>query len=121
MSHLGHKGAESDIKNIAAVHSQCRIWVISGQTIAGQNPPLSALVQKRTKCCGAANVRYVPQADSCTAAIFHSISGKSTHLHGTHVRVEGPFTVGREHPGETDANIKAGPGLSDSTYIGDAS
>ena len=27
---------------------QCPLWVISGQTIPGQNPPLSALVQKRT-------------------------------------------------------------------------
>jgi len=41
-------GAETGIKTIAAVHSQCRLWVKSGQTIAGQNPPLSALVQKRT-------------------------------------------------------------------------
>src|SRR5450631_647565 len=41
-------GAETSIKTIAAVHSQCRSWVISGQTIAAQNPPLSALVQKRT-------------------------------------------------------------------------
>jgi hypothetical protein len=41
-------GAESGIKTIAAVHSQCRCWVIIGQTITGQNPPLSALVQKRT-------------------------------------------------------------------------
>jgi hypothetical protein len=82
---------------------------------------MSAVVQKQTNYCDAANVRYVPQADSCTAAIFHSMSSKSTHLHGTHVRVEEPFTVGREHPRETDANIKAGPGLSDSAYIGDAS
>jgi hypothetical protein len=27
---------------------QCRSWVISGQTIAGQNRPLSAIPQKRT-------------------------------------------------------------------------
>jgi hypothetical protein len=35
-------GAEIGIKTIAAVHSQCPFWVISGQTIAGQNPALSA-------------------------------------------------------------------------------
>ena len=27
---------------------ECPLWVKSRQTIAGQNPPLSALVQKRT-------------------------------------------------------------------------
>jgi len=27
---------------------ECPLWVISVQTVAGQNPPLSALVQKRT-------------------------------------------------------------------------
>jgi hypothetical protein len=27
---------------------ECPLWVISGQIIAGQKPPLSALVQKRT-------------------------------------------------------------------------
>jgi hypothetical protein len=42
-------GAETGIKTIAAAHGQCRLWVISGQTIAGKNPSLSALVQKRTK------------------------------------------------------------------------
>jgi hypothetical protein len=36
-------GAETGIKTIAAVHSQCRSWVISGQTIAGQKPRLSAV------------------------------------------------------------------------------
>jgi hypothetical protein len=55
-------GAETGIKTIAAVHSQCRSWVISGQTSASRKRPLSALVRKRTKCCGAANVRYVPLA-----------------------------------------------------------
>ena len=40
-------GPETGIKNIAAVHSQCRSWVKSGQTITGENPQLSALVQKR--------------------------------------------------------------------------
>src|ERR1017187_261048 len=61
-------GAETGIKTIAAVHSQCRSWVISGQTIASQNPRLSAVVRKRTKCCGAANVRYVPKADIPSSA-----------------------------------------------------
>jgi hypothetical protein len=37
--------AEIGIKTIAAVHSQCRLWVKSGQTVAGQNPTLSALIQ----------------------------------------------------------------------------
>jgi hypothetical protein len=41
-------GAETDIKTIAAVHGQCRSWVISGQTITGENPLLSAVAQKRT-------------------------------------------------------------------------
>src|ERR1039458_190684 len=54
---------------------QCPKRVLSGQTIAAQNQPLSAMVQKRTKCCDAANVRYVPKADSCTAA--NSISIRS--------------------------------------------
>jgi len=53
---------QTGIKTIAAVHSQCRSWVISGQTVAANNPPLSAVVRKRTKCCGAENVRYVPFA-----------------------------------------------------------
>jgi hypothetical protein len=49
------KGAETRIKTIAAVHSQCRSWVISRQTIDRQIPPLSALVQKRTNA-GAAGL-----------------------------------------------------------------
>jgi hypothetical protein len=40
--------AETGIKTIAAVQCQCRSWVISGQTFGRRNPPLSALVQKRT-------------------------------------------------------------------------
>src|ERR1039457_5929504 len=36
-------GAETGVKTTAAVHSQCRLWVKSGQTIAGQNPTLSAV------------------------------------------------------------------------------
>jgi hypothetical protein len=42
-------GAETGIKTIAALHSQCRCWVISGQTIAGRNLPLSALSPLATK------------------------------------------------------------------------
>jgi hypothetical protein len=34
--------------SIAAVHGFCRSWVICGQAVVGQNPILSALVQKRT-------------------------------------------------------------------------
>ena len=36
-------------RTIAAVHRHCRSWVKSGQNIARQNPPLSAVPQKRTK------------------------------------------------------------------------
>jgi hypothetical protein len=38
-------GAETGIKTIAAMHSQCPLWVISGQTVSGQNSTLSTLVQ----------------------------------------------------------------------------
>jgi hypothetical protein len=31
-------GAEIGIKTIAAVHSQCRLWVISGQTVTSPKP-----------------------------------------------------------------------------------
>jgi hypothetical protein len=64
------KGAETGIKPIAALHSQCPLWVKSGQTVAGQIPPLSAIVRKRTKYCGAANVRFVPEADKRTSGNF---------------------------------------------------
>jgi hypothetical protein len=47
-------GVETGIKTITAVHSQCRCWVISGQTIAGQNPPLSVVTPITDKFCGAA-------------------------------------------------------------------
>jgi hypothetical protein len=50
-------GAETGIKTIAAVHSQCRSWVISGQTIAVQNSLLSAVVRKRTLAGVVDNVR----------------------------------------------------------------
>jgi cytochrome c2 len=40
-------GAETGIKTIAAVHSPCRCWVKSGQTVPSQNLPLSAIVRKR--------------------------------------------------------------------------
>src|SRR5579859_7274356 len=36
-------GAETGVKTIAAVHSQCPLWVISGQSCGGQNPHLSAV------------------------------------------------------------------------------
>jgi hypothetical protein len=49
------KGAEIGIKTIAALHSQCPLWVISGQTIAGQNLPLSAVAQKRPNFAGQRN------------------------------------------------------------------
>jgi hypothetical protein len=41
-------GAETGIKTIVAVHNRCRLWVMSGQIVAGQNRPLSAVAQKRT-------------------------------------------------------------------------
>ena len=45
-------GAETGVKTIAAVHGQCRLWVISGQTAA---PSILTVV------------RFGPKADSCTA------------------------------------------------------
>jgi hypothetical protein len=36
-------GAETGIKTIAAVHSQCRLWVKSGQTIQRQLRPMSVV------------------------------------------------------------------------------
>ena len=42
-------GPETGIKTIVAMHGQCRSWVISRQTVAGQNQRLSAIVRKRTK------------------------------------------------------------------------
>jgi hypothetical protein len=53
-------GAETDIKTIAAAHSKCRSWVINGQTVAGQNSNLSALVRKRTNA-GAAGLSALCQ------------------------------------------------------------
>ena len=41
-------GADTDTKTIAAMHSQCPLWVISGQT---------------THCHNRPNVRYCPKAD----------------------------------------------------------
>src|ERR1019366_8941797 len=40
-------GCKPQLATIPA-NRQCRLWVISGQTIPGQNPPLSAVVRKRT-------------------------------------------------------------------------
>jgi hypothetical protein len=37
--------------------------------------------------------RPIREADSCTAANIYSISGNSSHIHGTHVPVEGPSTA----------------------------
>jgi hypothetical protein len=31
------------VKTNTALHSECRLWVISGQTITGENPNLSAM------------------------------------------------------------------------------
>jgi hypothetical protein len=68
-------GPTGSIKTFAAVHSRCPLRVISGQTLAGQNPPLSALVQKRPNCCSAAIVRYVPIA---AVSHTHSITTSSS-------------------------------------------
>jgi hypothetical protein len=56
-------GWRLDLYQLHISHRQCPLWVISGQTVAGQNPRLSALVQKRTNCCSAAIVRFVPIGD----------------------------------------------------------
>jgi L-lactate utilization protein LutB len=40
---LPNRRRQTGIKGVAAVHSQCPLWVISGQPILGQNPTLSAL------------------------------------------------------------------------------
>src|SRR5271169_4752426 len=71
--------------------------VISGQTVATQNPTLSALVQKRTNYCYAAIVRFVPKATDAlqqTASLFDHLVGtreqcrrygKTKHLRGLEV------------------------------------
>jgi hypothetical protein len=55
-------GAETGIKTIAAAHSQCRLWVISDQTIQRQGRPLSVVSPIATEFCGAAKRRCVPTA-----------------------------------------------------------
>jgi hypothetical protein len=37
------------LQHEASLFSECTLWVISGQIVPGQNPALSALVQKRTR------------------------------------------------------------------------
>ena len=60
-------GAETGIKTIAAVHSQCLLWVISGQTTPGQKrPDVRYTRNSDQKYCSAANAAKC-QADSCTA------------------------------------------------------
>jgi hypothetical protein len=56
-------GVETGIKTIAAVQSQCRLWVINGQTIPGQNRLLSAVTPIADKRGRNWIVRFVPEAD----------------------------------------------------------
>src|ERR1019366_8019802 len=44
------------------------MWVISGKTIAGQNPPLSALVQKRTNA-GTAELSVTRHKETFTSTV----------------------------------------------------
>src|ERR1019366_3489696 len=61
---------KADKPSRAKIH-RCPLLSKSGQTIAGQNPPLSAIVKKRTNHRGPKStvVRYCPKADKfCSAA-----------------------------------------------------
>jgi hypothetical protein len=71
-------GAETDIKTIVAVHSQCPLWVESGQTIAGQNPPLSVVTPIADKRGCGWIVRFVSLATDApqqTASLFDNFVG----------------------------------------------
>src|ERR1019366_5687161 len=50
---------------------QCRLWVISGQTVTGQNPSLSALAQKRT------NAGAVRLSAKCHVWTTPAVQGKN--------------------------------------------
>ena len=52
---------------------KCPLWVVSGQTIAGQNPTLSAVAQKRTF------VRLQKEQDSKTGYVFQNERGQPFH------------------------------------------
>jgi hypothetical protein len=56
-------GAETGIKTVAAVHTQCRSWVKSGQTIAGQNPLLSVVTPIATIRRRKRLMRYFDESD----------------------------------------------------------
>ena len=56
---------------------ECPLWVISGQTIAGQNPHLSAIVRQRTKFAAQRNdamcqKRPVHRSKQCPYSITSS-------------------------------------------------
>jgi hypothetical protein len=55
-------GAETGIKTIAAVHSQCRSWVISDRSIQRQSRPMSAVPPIADKRGRNLIVRFVPLA-----------------------------------------------------------
>ena len=58
--------------------TQCPLWVISGQIVLGQNPTLSALVQKRTNA-GAVGL-------SVGAKSVHRVIAKSArHIEPNHL------------------------------------
>jgi hypothetical protein len=83
-------GAETGSKTIAAVHSQCRLWVKSGQTIRGQNRPLSAVSPIADKRGRGWIVRYVPIATDAPQQKCYSIGDGNTHIHDIHIPVGEP-------------------------------
>ena len=83
-------GAETGFKTIAAVHSQCPLRVISGQTIAGQNPPLSIVSPIGDKLGRGRFVRYVLLATDTpqqTAFLFDHLVGNGEQRR-RHVKAE---------------------------------
>jgi hypothetical protein len=64
--------AETGIKTIAAVHSQCRCWVKSGQTIAGQNQDLSVVGPIATKLLQRSERSDVPLATDAPQQTAHT-------------------------------------------------
>jgi hypothetical protein len=70
--------AETGFKTFAAAHSRCRLWVISGQTIARQNPPLSAVSPIADKRGRNWIVHFVPIATNAPqqkASLFDYLVG----------------------------------------------
>src|SRR5271169_2286490 len=76
------------------MHARCPLRVISGQTVASQNPTLSAMIQKRTNYCDAAIVRFVPiaaDAPQQTVSLFDHLvgGGEQSRRHGEAERLGG--------------------------------